>query len=46
LGETDEDSFGTADVAESIRVFVLDHLADELRAEFAERASVWSMSST
>src|SRR5438046_607036 len=37
LGEPDEKSFGPADVAEPIRVFVLDHFAaDELRAVFAE----------
>jgi hypothetical protein len=36
LGEPDEKSFGAADVAEPIRVFVLDHFADELRAALAE----------
>ena len=36
LGEPDENSFGTPDVAEPIRVFVLDHFADELRAALAE----------
>ena len=36
LGETDENSFGAPDVAEPIRVFVLNHFADELRAAFAE----------
>jgi hypothetical protein len=36
LGEPDEDSFGTPDVAEPIHVFILDHFADELRAAFAE----------
>lgn len=36
LGEPDENSFGTPDVAEPIHVFVLDHFADELRAAFAE----------
>ena len=36
LGEPDENSFGAPDVAEPVRVFVLDHFADELRAEFAE----------
>ena len=36
LGEPDENSFGAPDVAEPIRVFVLDHFADELRAAFAE----------
>jgi hypothetical protein len=32
LGEPDEKSFGAADVAEPIRVLVLNHFADELRA--------------
>ena len=32
LGEPDEKSFGSADVAEPIRVLVLNHFADELRA--------------
>jgi len=36
LSEPDENSFGTPDVAEPIRVFVLDHFADELRAAFAK----------
>src|ERR1700730_13391720 len=36
LGEPDEKSFGPPDVAEPIRVFVLDHIADELRAALAE----------
>jgi hypothetical protein len=36
LGETDENSFGTSDVAEPIHVFILGHFTDELRAEFAE----------
>src|SRR5256885_1756639 len=36
LGEPDENPFGTPDVAEPIRVFILDHFADELRAAFAE----------
>jgi hypothetical protein len=37
LGEPDEKAFGPADVAEPIRVFVLDHFAaDELRAVLSE----------
>src|SRR6185503_1381721 len=36
LGKPEENSFGASDVAEPIRVFVLDHFADELRAAFAE----------
>ena len=36
LGEPHEEAAGPADVAESIRVFVLDDLADELRAVLAE----------
>src|SRR5438046_5808355 len=36
LGKPDENSFGVPDVTEPIRVFVLDHVADELRAAFAE----------
>jgi hypothetical protein len=35
LSEPDEKSFGAADVAESIRVLVLNHFADELRAALA-----------
>ena len=36
LGKPDENSFWAPDVAEPIRIFVLDHFADELRAAFAE----------
>src|SRR5205823_613724 len=36
LGEPDENSFGAPDVAEPIRVLVLDHFADELGAAFGE----------
>ena len=36
LGETDEKSFGSPDVAEPIHVLILDHFADELCAAFAE----------
>src|SRR6266511_3566526 len=36
LGEPDEQSFGAADVAEPIRVLVLNHFANELRAALAE----------
>src|SRR5215207_10238158 len=36
LGQPDEKSFGAADIAESIRVLVLNHFTDELRAVFAE----------
>src|SRR3954467_1154870 len=36
LGQPDEQSFGAADVAEPIRVFVLNHFANELRAARAE----------
>jgi hypothetical protein len=36
LGESDEKPFRTADVAEPIRVFILDHFAHELRAALAE----------
>ena len=36
LGEPDENSFGAPDVAEPIRVFVLDHFADERCAASAE----------
>ena len=34
LGEPDENSFGTPDVAGPIDVFILDHFADDLRAAF------------
>lgn len=36
FGEPDEKSLGPPDVAESIRVFVLDHFADELRPALVE----------
>ena len=36
LRESDEEPFRPADIAEPIRVFVLDHVAYELRAAFAE----------
>lgn len=36
LREADEDSFGAADVAKPVRVFVLNYVADELRATLAE----------
>src|SRR5215510_9978062 len=36
LGEPDENSFRTPDVAKSIHVSILDHLANQLRAAFAE----------
>src|SRR2546426_12700490 len=36
LGKPDENSFGAPDVAEPIRIFVLDHFADELCAAFPE----------
>ena len=36
LGEPDEKSFGTADVAKPIRVLVLNHFTDELRAALEE----------
>ena len=36
LGESDEKPFGPADVAEPIRVFILDHFAYELGAALAE----------
>jgi hypothetical protein len=35
LGEPDEKSFGAADVTQPIRVLVLKHFADELRAALA-----------
>src|SRR5258706_10144337 len=36
LGQADEKSFGAADIAESIRVLVLNHFTDELHTVFAE----------
>jgi hypothetical protein len=36
LGESDEKPFRPADVAEPIRVFILDYFAHELRAALAE----------
>ena len=36
LGESDEKPFRPADVAEPIRVFIPDDLADELRSALAE----------
>ncbi|MGA8656372.1 MAG: hypothetical protein WB586_09500 [Chthoniobacterales bacterium] len=36
LGESDEKPFRPADVAEPIRVFILDYIAYELRAALAE----------
>ena len=36
LGESDEKPFRPADVAEPIRVFILDNFAHELRAALAE----------
>jgi hypothetical protein len=36
LGESDEKPFRPADIAEPIRVFILDYVAYELRAAFAE----------
>gem|GEM_PF-2726832 len=36
LGKPDENSFGAPDVAEPIRLFVLDHFADKLRVAFSE----------
>jgi hypothetical protein len=36
LGQPDEKSFGATDIAKSIRVLVLNHFTDELRAVFAE----------
>jgi hypothetical protein len=47
LGEPDENAFRPADVAEPVRVLVLDHvIADELRAMLGQPAKVSSMSST
>jgi hypothetical protein len=36
LGESDEKPFGPADVAEPIRILILDYFAYELRAALAE----------
>ncbi len=36
MGESDQKPFRPADVAEPIRVFILDYVAYELRAAFAE----------
>ncbi len=36
LGESDEKPFRPADVAEPIRIFILDYFAHELRAALAE----------
>src|SRR5262249_61838647 len=36
FGKPDQNSFGTPDVAEPIRVLILDHFADEFRAALAE----------
>ena len=36
LGEPDEKSFGTPNVAEQIRIFILDHFSDKVRVAFAE----------
>ncbi len=36
FGEADEKSFGAADVAEPVRLLILNHVADELRASLAE----------
>src|SRR5574341_473971 len=36
LGETDEDSFGTPDVAEPVDVLVIDNFIDQRRTELAE----------
>jgi hypothetical protein len=46
LGESDEKSFRPADVAEPIRVFILDYFAYELRAAITKPSIVSSMSST
>jgi hypothetical protein len=46
LGESDEKPFRPADVAEPIRVFILDYFAHKLRAAPAEPFKVSSMSST
>ena len=36
LGEPNEDSFGAPDIAQPIRVFVLNYFVDELRAKLVE----------
>src|SRR5262245_32520778 len=36
FGKPDQNSFGTPDVAEPIRILILDHFADEFRAALAE----------
>lgn len=36
LGEPDENSFGTPDVAEPVNAFVVDDFIDHRRTEFAE----------
>ena len=36
LGESDEKAFGAANVAEPIRLFILNHFADELRATLTQ----------
>ena len=46
LSESYEKPFRPADVAEPIRVFILDYFAYELRAALGSPSSVSSMSST
>jgi hypothetical protein len=46
LGESDEKPLWATDVAEPIRVFVLDDFTYELRTALTEPPSVSSMSST
>ena len=46
LGESDEKPFRPADIAEPIRILILDYLAYELGAVLAKPVSVSSMSST
>ena len=36
LGDSDEKAFGPANIAEPIRLFVLHHVADQLRAKLAQ----------